>query len=119
MNANEALNWALFAGELKNLYPPICVWCEVQLPGTGYKLLLNPDQISIYQNDPIAFCAQYFHTTSERFRAWLIYYEEHCQCNGITRTGQRCNSHGPLDVSPTDFIPGESDRCFQHVNLSE
>lgn len=119
MNTSEILQWAQFTDELKNLIPSVRVLCEVQLPGFGnYSLFLNPAQVPAYYANPVEFCARHFKTTPERFRAWLIYHEEECRCTGVTRTGRRCNSYGPLDTHPANFVPGESDRCFHHADLS-
>lgn len=118
MKISEIQHWTELADEFRGLVPLVHVFCEIQLPA-GKSFHLEPAQMPAYCADPIGFCARHFQTTPERFSAWLIYYEEKCQCTGITHSGRQCNSGGQLDVHPSRFVPGESDRCFHHMDISK
>lgn len=79
---------------------------------------LSPEDLVEVVKDLDGWLAKQYGISAERIRAWRIYHEEDEQCTGTTAKGRRCLNKGPSFPKPVGFLPGESDRCECHVDVS-
>ncbi len=81
-------------------------------PGIGQVSIPLADMAS-YLDNPQAYAAANSGVSPGVYTAWLAHHQ-HPSCNHIDRSGQVCGKALSRVALPTDFHPGESDRCAQH-----
>jgi len=84
-------------------------------PGVG-QLTVPVSQMSRYLEDPDAFAAESMGILPELYRRWLKHHANP-QCTARGADGQVCGAALTKVTRPSDFQPGESDRCSQHKML--
>jgi hypothetical protein len=81
-------------------------------PGVG-QLTIEPDEIDLYLSNNMAFVASKCSVSESLYRAWLDhYYSPTCQKK--LKNGQFCDELVVQLDDPSQFIPGESNCCFDH-----
>jgi len=88
---------------------------SMYLPGGDRSL--SPENLVEVLRDQDGWLAKQYNITPERFREWRIYMANQ-QCTGTTRKGHQCLNRGAHYPEPNRFVPGESDRCNLHVDVS-
>ena len=85
----------------------------------GGEMSLSPEDLVDVLQDEDAWLAKQYGISTDRFKAWRVYMQQNQQCTGNTRNGKQCKNRGGAQyVTPQRFVPGESDRCSLHVDLS-
>ncbi|HZX50939.1 MAG TPA: chromosome partitioning protein ParA [Pseudomonas sp.] len=81
-------------------------------PGAGH-LTIPLQDISAYQDNPMAYAAAKCFVTEEQYRHWLLHYQQP-SCEALLPSGERCAI--PIDRvdTPSRFILGDSNCCARH-----
>jgi hypothetical protein len=81
-------------------------------PGAGHLTIALQD-ISTYQDNPMAYAAAKCFVTEEQYRHWLLHYQQP-SCEALLPSGERCAI--PIDRvdTPSRFILGDSNCCARH-----
>lgn len=81
-------------------------------PGVG-QLTVPVSEVAGYLEDPDAFAAGAIGVLPELYRRWLKHHASPL-CTARLGSGQVCGCSLPKVARPSDFQPGESDRCPEH-----
>jgi hypothetical protein len=81
-------------------------------PGAGH-LTIPLQDITSYQDNPLAYAATKCFVSEEQYRHWLAHYQQP-SCETLLPSGERCAI--PIDRidSPSRFALGESNCCARH-----
>lgn len=81
-------------------------------PGAGH-LTIPLQDISAYQDNPLAYAASKCFVTEEQYRHWLAHYQQP-SCEALLPSGERCAI--PIDRvdTPSRFSLGDSNCCARH-----
>lgn len=81
-------------------------------PGAGHITIPLAD-LTAYTENPQDYAAKKCGLTPTQYRTWLVHYQNP-SCCALNSNGSVCGS--PIDRvhNPTDFHPGENDRCATH-----
>ncbi|WP_347331292.1 hypothetical protein [Marinimicrobium locisalis] len=83
--------------------------------GVG-QLTVPPDEMAAYLDDPETFAARALGVEPELYKGWLK-HSRNPQCMARDAHGHLCARAVPTVARPSDFHPGESDRCPAHQTL--
>lgn len=85
-------------------------------PGAGH-LTIPLQDISAYQDNPLAYAAAKCFVSEEQYRHWLAHYQQPT-CDASLPSGERCAI--PIDrvESPSRFAQGDSNCCARHKAAS-
>ena len=85
-------------------------------PGAGH-LTIPLQDISTYQDNPLAYAASKCFVTEEQYRHWLAHYQQP-SCEALLPSGERCAI--PIDRvdTPSRFTQGDSNCCARHKTSS-
>lgn len=81
-------------------------------PGAGHLTIPLAD-MSPYLADPQAYAADKCGVERSHYQAWLTHYEQPL-CRELQADGEFCGRPVEQIDSPSDFHPGEHDRCQEH-----
>jgi len=81
-------------------------------PGVG-QISIPVEDVAGYLDNPQAYAAANSGVSPAVYTAWLSHHQHPC-CNHMDKSGQLCGKPLPKVATPTEFHPGESDRCSQH-----
>lgn len=84
-------------------------------PGAG-NMTIGLDEVSRYLDNPGAFAAAKCGVSEAHYEAWLQHNRAPV-CTAADQHGKPCNHLLKQIESPTEFHPGESDRCDAHQSL--
>ena len=84
----------------------------------GHSIQFPIEDFEKVKADPIGYAAKHYGVDEWRFRAWIHYMDSACQCTGTTKKGNQCRNAGEDLPSLANFLPGVSDRCDCHVDIS-
>lgn len=85
-------------------------------PGVG-QLTVPAEDMATYLEDPATFAARAQSLNPELYRLWLRHGDQPT-CSAELAGGKPCGRPVPKVLRPTDFVPGESDRCPNHRTLA-
>lgn len=83
--------------------------------GVG-QLTVPPGEMAAYLDDPDTFAARALGVEPELYKGWLA-QGRHPHCTAVDAQGNLCGQELPKVARPSDFHPGESDRCPVHQTL--
>lgn len=81
------------------------------------RFILPTDVLADYEKDPMGCLSEFCGISRDRFKQWYNYRVEGLICTGVTQKGQPCKCFGSSAEDPRSFVPGESDRCYSHIDL--
>lgn len=87
--------------------------------GFGEFFTINSSNLAEALVDPIGLICRKYNIAKARFVAWRQYMDDRQRCTGLTLKGEQCRKGGETYPKLTEFVPNVSDRCHQHVDLSE
>ena len=86
--------------------------------GAGH-INIKIEDIGEYLGNPMAYAAKSCKVTEPVYRQWLVHHDNPvCQSFSETK-GDVCGKRVPVIVSPSQFLPGRSDRCPLHWSFGE
>ncbi|MDQ2078015.1 hypothetical protein [Marinimicrobium sp. ABcell2] len=86
-------------------------------PGAGH-MTITLDDMGRYLNDPMAYAAEKCGVDADHYRQWLMHYQSPACC-AVDSNGQGCGRPIARIDNPSDFHPGESDRCPVHQDVGQ
>lgn len=104
-------------GQLLNKLSEAGITFVTYLPGAEHMTISLAD-MGQYLNDPKAYAAEQCGVEVEHYRQWLQHFEQP-RCSAEDSQGHRCGQTIIRVVHPSDFHPGESDRCPEHQELGQ
>lgn len=81
-------------------------------PGAGH-ISIPLTEMSLYMDGPIVYAANKCKVTEEQYCTWLGHYENPV-CTASFSKDSCCNERVTRVNVPSEYAPGESDRCTKH-----
>jgi hypothetical protein len=81
-------------------------------PGAGH-ITLPAGDVRRYAANPLAYVAERCFVSEEHYQQWLEHYENPV-CTHSDKSGNLCGVTLPRVTAPSDFEPGQDNRCEAH-----
>lgn len=80
--------------------------------GVGH-ITVPTDEMSRYLDSPVEYASRKAGVSSQHYQRWLDHYQNPA-CQALKKNGEVCSCTIERVAVPSDFHPGESDRCLNH-----
>lgn len=85
-------------------------------PGAGH-ITIPLQDMAAYMQEPMAYVAKKCAVSEEQYTRWLAHYQKPV-CSISFAKDKHCGLPIALEISPSRFIAGDTDRCAKHKRLS-